>query len=187
MQETDENFKLCQQFALSKIRNHKHLTVNSHEIRRRISGLCERFTIVNRERYADRFVQLTNLLINHPLCIDHCTTDIQWSIIQFLFELSYNPVNTLLHTNAFDYCMKDKSVNDDNFDSIADSMKMNLIEELKVDNINITRNDDSSDLSVRNIPRKIVIKNVSKNIFYVSYRIGLILMNLSMMKIHYPP
>lgn len=131
------------------MRNHKHLTVNSHEIRRKISGLCERFTIVNRQRYADRFVELTNLLINDPLCIDHYTTDIQWSIIQFLFEISYNPVNTLLQQSPPHYEEKISNAEDSADENSTDLSKDNLIELLKVDNIiNISNNEDSSDLSV---------------------------------------
>lgn len=69
--------------------------MNSHEVRRRIDGLAERFMASNYTNYANRFKDLCQSFITEPLCIDHYETDVQWSVLQFLLEMSKNPVSAL--------------------------------------------------------------------------------------------
>lgn len=111
----DENFVLCEQFALSSIRNHRYLSVNSHELKRRLDGLCERFEITNNKIYSDKLIELYTYLINDKICVEHYETDLHWSIINLLLDLSYNPVNNVKNNlNLFNDNITPLPINDDN-------------------------------------------------------------------------
>lgn len=69
--------------------------MNSHEVRRRIDGLALRFIASNYARYANRLKELCNEFTTDPLCINHYETDVQWSVLQFLLDMSRNPVTAL--------------------------------------------------------------------------------------------
>lgn len=86
---------LCEQFAMSKVRHHNYLSVNSHEIRRRLNGLQERLSISNYQQYSDRLAVLCSALISDPQCEKHYETDVQWSILSFLLEVAQRPETAL--------------------------------------------------------------------------------------------
>lgn len=69
--------------------------MNSHEIRRSIEGLAERFMAANYTQYGEHLKKLCDEFVADPLCIDHYEYDIQWSILKLLLELSRNPVSAL--------------------------------------------------------------------------------------------
>lgn len=150
MQEDDENFALCENYAYSKIGYHRYLSVNSHEVRRRIDGLAERFMAANLTQYGERLKELCNTLINDEVCSEHYEIDIQWKILQLLLDLSRNPVAALAE-NKEAIRLTD---NDPEVDSIElrrqreHEMKMNeLINSLVGQNI-VKHDDDESELSV---------------------------------------
>lgn len=153
-QESDENFHLCEQFALAKISNHRFLSVNSHEIRRRIDGLVERFTAANYVKFGIRFRELCDALINDPLCNDHYETDIQWSLLQLLFELSSNPVAALTHNkdripfhdddDAIEYDARLQCEHEANMNELISSL-------IRQNNSDECVESDGSDLSVSQI------------------------------------
>lgn len=76
---------------MSKVRHHNYLSVNSHEIRRRINGLQERMSISNYQIYAERLDVLCSALISDPMCEKHYETDVQWSVLCFLLEVAQRP------------------------------------------------------------------------------------------------
>lgn len=78
--------------ALSKIQFHHYLSVNSHEIQRRMESVAERFVVANFSSYAKRLVELCDLLKDDPLCKEHYENDIQWALLSFLLEVSQKPV-----------------------------------------------------------------------------------------------
>lgn len=94
-QENDENFKLCETYAFNRIASHRFLSVNSHEVRRRIDGIAERFMFDNYTQYGERLKELAQDFVNDPLCIAHYEYDIQWSLLLFLMGVSKNPVAAL--------------------------------------------------------------------------------------------
>lgn len=94
-QENDENFALCETYAHTRINSHRYLSVNSHEIRRRIDGLAERFMADNYTKYGECFRKLCDHLIEDPLCAGHYEYDIPWALLHLLLELSKNPVGAL--------------------------------------------------------------------------------------------
>lgn len=71
------------------------MSVNGHEIKRRINGLSERFMAANRSHFSKVLTELVDSLINDPLCLAHHEIDIHWSILQFLLDISKDPVGAL--------------------------------------------------------------------------------------------
>lgn len=91
----DENLRSYEQMAWSIIRNHRNLSTNSHEVRRRIEGIQEKFAVDNNLEYAEHFGRLCDEVIQHPLCKDHYEVDIEWSLLDFLLSLANNPTGAL--------------------------------------------------------------------------------------------
>lgn len=85
----------CVHFGWSIIRNHRNLSTNSHEVRRKIEGIQERFRVENCPEYADYLGRLCDEIVRHPLCVDHYEVDVHWSLLDFLFTLAYNPTGAL--------------------------------------------------------------------------------------------
>ncbi|XP_055909744.1 gamma-tubulin complex component 5 [Eupeodes corollae] len=142
---TDDNFKRCEQFALHIIKNHRNLSVNSHEIKRKIEGMQEKFRVANYSQYADHLQQLCEELVKHPLCVMHYEVDVSWSILEFLFNLAFNPVGALrknkdqIDLNAL------KVIEEDHIDEEQKFLK-NLLKEDFIDDCCSFNSD--SDLSV---------------------------------------
>lgn len=115
LQESDPNYKVCVDFALSNINNSKYMSVNSHEIRRQINGLAERFEILNYKRYGDQLKELCKSFCFHPICKDHCETDIEYKILSFLLNTSRNPIEGITSNKQdfnFDALKKEVSLID---------------------------------------------------------------------------
>lgn len=85
----------CVHFGWNIIRNHRNLSTNSHDVRRRIEGIQERFRAENCPEYADYLGRMCDEIIKHPLCVDHYEVDVHWSLLDFLFTLAYNPTGNL--------------------------------------------------------------------------------------------
>lgn len=91
-QSTDERFVRFLNNAQSKIQSYQHyLSVNSHEIQRRLDCVGVRFVVSNFSSYAERLVELCDVLKEDPLCQEHYESDIQWSILSFLLEVARKP------------------------------------------------------------------------------------------------
>nr|XP_029727882.1 gamma-tubulin complex component 5-like [Aedes albopictus] len=143
--ESEENFILCHQFAQATIRNHRFLSVNSHEIRRKADGLMENLRISNLDRFADRFRREYEAFLGDPVCADHYVHDIQWSVLLFLMTVAHNPLGAIrerirrgspVRMVEAGGLVKKESMPDD-------GEMRELVEELKADNIQCSRDDDS--------------------------------------------
>lgn len=86
---------LCENYAYSKIVHHRYLSVNSHDVRRRINGLAERFLAANYAQYGERLKELCDTLTTDETCLEHYEIDIHWKILQLLLDISRNPVAAL--------------------------------------------------------------------------------------------
>lgn len=135
--------------------------MNSHEIRRRIDGLAERFMADNFTTYGEHFRELCDTLIEDPLCANHYEYDIPWILLHFLLELSKNPVGALAANKNRSQLLENAS--DDNADDHPnergekEQIMNDLITSLLRQNIpidegigahGVRRHDDDSDLSV---------------------------------------
>lgn len=153
LQENDENFKLCETYAFSRIASHRFLSVNSHEVRRRIDGIAERFMADNYTQYGERLKELVQKFVNDPLCTNHYEYDIQWSLLHFLLGVSKNPV-AALSEDKNSIRIDDSGHGDDSRTDRRVSSGMNdLVNSLIKHNIptgkaNLREGDDESDLSV---------------------------------------
>lgn len=132
--------------------------MNSHEVRRRVDGIAERFMADNYTQYGERLKKLVQEFVNDPLCTNHYEYDIQWSVIQFLLEASRNPVAALsVDKNSIN--IDDSGHGDDICPDRRKSSAMNeLVKSLIKHNIPMPRDNQSqskdaagdSDLSVSN-------------------------------------
>lgn len=89
------NTEHCVHFAWNIIRNHRNLSTNSHDVRRKIEGIQERFKAENFNDYADYLSRMCDEVVKHPLCVNHYEVDVHWSLLDFLFALAYNPTGAL--------------------------------------------------------------------------------------------
>lgn len=147
-QETDDNFKICEDYAFKKIATNRFLSVNSHEVRRRVDGVAERFMADNYTQYGERLKKLVNEFVTDPLCINHYEYDIQWSLVHFLLEVSKNPLsvdkNSIRIDDSGDDIRLDRRKSSAMHELVSSLIKHNIpmgVEQLK-------GMDDESDLSV---------------------------------------
>lgn len=155
-QEEDENYKLCETYAFSRAASHRFLSVNSHEVRRRIDGVTERFMADNYTQYGEKLKELVQEFVNDPLCTNHYELDVQWSILNFLLEVSRNPVSALSGDKKA-FKLDDSGQSDDNRPDRRRSSAMHeLVNSLIQHNIPSIQEqmgsgnaDGESDLSVR--------------------------------------
>lgn len=154
LQENDENFQLCETYAFSRVAIHRFLSVNSHEVRRRIDGIAERFMAANYTQYGEKLKELAQEFVTDPLCTNHYELDVQWSILHFLLEVSRNPVAALSEDK--NSIRIDEFGNADDDDANPDRRRSSAMHELvnsliqhniKIPSPKLTTND--SDLSVR--------------------------------------
>lgn len=159
----DENFKLCETYAFNRIVTHKFLSVNSHEVRRRIDGIAERFMADNYTQHGEKLKELVKEFATNPLCTNHYELDVQWSIIQFLVGVSKNPV-AALSENKNSIKLADLDIDDDHDNDSTPNRRRSsamyeLLNSLMQHNIPTIRdetsksivtgdNDDDTDLSV---------------------------------------
>uniref|UniRef100_A0A182MQ62 Gamma-tubulin complex component n=1 Tax=Anopheles culicifacies TaxID=139723 RepID=A0A182MQ62_9DIPT len=93
--ESEENFGICYNFTLGTIRNDRYLSVNSHDIRRKMQAIIENMEISNFTTEAAHLRRCYEELISDPACLDHYVHDIHWSVLLFLLTVAYNPVGAL--------------------------------------------------------------------------------------------
>ncbi|XP_058447372.1 gamma-tubulin complex component 5 [Malaya genurostris] len=142
--ETEENFTICQQFSLSTIRNHRFISVNSHEIRRKAEGLMENLRISNMEKQAEQFRTVFEQFISDPVCVNHYEHDIQWSVLLFLMTIAHNPIGALKERLRRGSPIALVETNVQSTVLLDDDEKTELLEELRACDIN-TRTQDSDD------------------------------------------
>lgn len=133
--------------------------MNSHEVRRKIEGISERFMADNYTQHGEKLKELVNEFATNPLCTNHYELDVQWSIIQFLLGVSKNPV-AALSENKNSIKLTDLEVDDyDVTSNRRQSLAMHeLLNSLLQHNISavreeasrsiVTDDDDDTDLSV---------------------------------------
>lgn len=128
MQENDPNYKLCLEYAKSRVAYHRYLSVNGHEIKRRINGLSERFMAANRSHYSHILTELVDTLTNDPMCLAHREIDIHWSIMQFLLDISKDPVGALPKGDQQMSAINDTAADVESLnDTMMDELMMSLV------------------------------------------------------------
>uniref|UniRef100_A0A182JMA1 Gamma-tubulin complex component n=1 Tax=Anopheles atroparvus TaxID=41427 RepID=A0A182JMA1_ANOAO len=93
--ESEENYALCHRFTLGIIRNHRFLSVNSHETRRKVESIIENMELTNFVSEAGQLRKCYEDFICDPVCLDHYVHEIHWSVLLFLLSVAYNPLGAL--------------------------------------------------------------------------------------------
>nr|XP_040228261.2 gamma-tubulin complex component 5 [Anopheles coluzzii] len=140
--ESEENFSICYNFTLGTIRSDRYLSVNSHEIRRKIEAVIENMEITNFTTEAGHLRRCYEELINDPACLDHYVHDIHWSVLLFLLTVAYNPVGALkerLRTGETIVLFEPEPAEV----KLQDKEREELIAELLEDNLPLEPRDDN--------------------------------------------
>lgn len=116
----------------------------------------------NYTRYGERLKELVNKFVNDPLCTNHYELDVQWSVLQFLLDVSKNPVAALAE-NKEKIQIEDPISDDDAANVQQDEMIDDLMHSLLQTNITpevtapekkLKSSADESDLSVSKLLKK---------------------------------
>lgn len=94
LEEDEEGFALCERYALSQIKHHRFLSVNSHATKKEISELVEKFQIHGKYEVAKKFQELIDSFLNNFDFERHPQYDIQWSLLNLLLNLSTETSNS---------------------------------------------------------------------------------------------
>lgn len=147
IQEKDKNFNICLDFSWSLIKHHRFLSVNSHEIKREMDGIFEKFRFNNFHDEEKIFRKMYEELISHEICTEHYEKDVIFSILSLLTNLadsSLHIIKVKLRENREIFL---KQLPPPALDKELVKMKSELLIALVEDNI-ISRNDDEdSELS----------------------------------------
>lgn len=133
------------EYATSRVANHRYLSVNSHDVQRRIAGLMERFMAENRSHYSNVLGEMVESLTTNPLCLEHYELDIHWSLLSFLLDASQDPVNALPRGVLELQSIDDADVDADN--EVTDDLLISLAQ-CNIQLGQLQGTDNESDLSV---------------------------------------
>ncbi|KAJ9581949.1 hypothetical protein L9F63_003702 [Diploptera punctata] len=98
--EGEENFELCERYALSNLWHHRFLSVDSHAVRRSIDGIITKFEVHGHLNTSVKLRQLVDKLLSYEDFSDHPQYDIQWSLLSLLLNLAINPTTAVHHVEA---------------------------------------------------------------------------------------
>ncbi|KAM8721682.1 hypothetical protein ACLKA7_007539 [Drosophila subpalustris] len=84
-----------EQQALHKIRHHRYLSTNGHAVRRSINNMIERFYYEGMDEHADTVHLLASVIIESAGWTGHYEVDVQYSLLDFLFSMTYEPVQNV--------------------------------------------------------------------------------------------
>ena len=71
MQEGEENFELCERYALSNLWHHRFLSVDSHAVRRSVDGVITKFEIHGHRDSSIKLRQLIDTFLASDVFKDH--------------------------------------------------------------------------------------------------------------------
>lgn len=155
-QEDEENFRECEQFAFSKFRNSRWLSVNSHSVKRQIAGIQERLEVESLKEYGDHLGKLCDDVVNHPICKKHYELDIGWAIVEFLIAIARNPVKELRANGAniiFQEAEQDEESEDSELEALKEDLRKDFIECKYSDESDLSEwTDDESDHDEESLP-----------------------------------
>lgn len=132
---------------MSQIQAGRYLSANSHEIKRKLDGVYDKFNAANYGKYSELLKKTIDEFLNNPIVTNHKEKDVQWSVILLLLELGYNPVaslkNRLMSNSDIFKEYVEEPVN------LDETFEERIVKELRqedLDGVNFTA--EESDLSV---------------------------------------
>ena len=87
---------MCERFALSQIKHHRYLSVNSNEIKREIEAVKEKFLTHGKYDVAREFENLIQSFLTNFNFDRHPQYDVQWSLLSLLLNLATETNNSEL-------------------------------------------------------------------------------------------
>ncbi|KAH8389170.1 hypothetical protein KR200_000382, partial [Drosophila serrata] len=92
---TSRELQQSEQMASKTIRNHRYLITNSHEVSRNLDGLVERLRVEDMPAFGDAIRELSAKVLEQPEGQDHNSQNMQWSLLDFLLSLTYEPIQNI--------------------------------------------------------------------------------------------
>ncbi|XP_058801203.1 gamma-tubulin complex component 5 isoform X2 [Phymastichus coffea] len=107
-EEGEEGFQICERFALSQIKHHRYLSVNSHAVKKEIEEITQKFLIHGKYDVAKEFQELVRTFLTSFDFERHPQYDLQWSLLSLLLNLSNETNKSEVSTS---YLSRDRSQN----------------------------------------------------------------------------
>ncbi|CAG9804750.1 unnamed protein product [Chironomus riparius] len=142
----NENFKICVDYSWSNFKHHRFLSLNSHEIKRDIEGICQKFKFNHFHDEEKIMRRLFEQSLSHEISINHPQREVMYSIISFLTSLAYDPINKLKDKKRKGLPIFIKQQVNEQEENILTARK-HFIDTLLQDNFLLSKNDTDSDLS----------------------------------------
>ncbi|XP_063983814.1 gamma-tubulin complex component 5 [Diachasmimorpha longicaudata] len=104
-EEPDEGYHLCERYVFSNMKHHRFLSINSHEVKRTIAEVEEKFRIYGKYAVARDFKNLVENFLTSFDFDHHPQYDLQWSLLCLLLNLSRDTEKSeidCLHTTKID-------------------------------------------------------------------------------------
>ncbi|XP_059611330.1 gamma-tubulin complex component 5 [Phlebotomus argentipes] len=89
--ENDKNYRLCRDFARSRIRGVNSNFVSTNEVKRKILSIAERLDVENLGQCADMVKETSKILIEND-GQEHNDSHENWKILDLILTLSKNPI-----------------------------------------------------------------------------------------------
>ncbi|XP_016843596.1 gamma-tubulin complex component 5 isoform X1 [Nasonia vitripennis] len=108
-EEGEEGFQICERFALSQIKHHRYLSVNSHAVKKEIEEITQKFLIHGKYDVAKEFQELVKSFLTNFDFERHPQYDVQWSLLSLLLNLANETNKSELNSSSQPY--RDRSQN----------------------------------------------------------------------------
>ncbi|XP_011505710.1 PREDICTED: gamma-tubulin complex component 5 [Ceratosolen solmsi marchali] len=108
-EEGEEGFQICERFALSQIKHHRYLSVNSHAVKKEIEEITQKFLIHGKYDVAREFKESIDSFLTTFDFERHPQYDVQWSLLSLLLNLANETNNSELSSSSQQ--SKDRSQN----------------------------------------------------------------------------
>ncbi|XP_070500907.1 gamma-tubulin complex component 5-like [Chironomus tepperi] len=142
----NENYKICVDYSWSQFKHHRYLSLNSHEVKRDIEGICQKFKLNHFHDEEKIIRKLFEQSLSHEISINHYQREVMYSIMNFLITLAYDPINKLKDKKRKGLPIFIKPQMNEHEENILTARK-HFIDSLLQDNFLLSKNDTDSDLS----------------------------------------
>nr|XP_050845140.1 gamma-tubulin complex component 5 isoform X1 [Vespula vulgaris] len=145
-EEDEEGFQICERFAVSNIKHHQYLSVNSHATKQSINNIITKLSIYGKFKEAKKFQELVDFFLTSFDFDHHPQYDLQWSLLALLLDLSSDIDKTDLNNlKSFQGEFNSNVTIANEKDAIQEIDWANYLKEGEEDFFCDFKNDESSD------------------------------------------
>lgn len=94
-QEENPDFRRHLEYARLQVHNQCELSINGHDVLRRMEGVCEKFAVCNYPLYSEQLRHWQNEITKHPLIASSDQVDLHFAIMQLLLDVARKPVDAM--------------------------------------------------------------------------------------------